>query len=111
MGWHTLDSPVSGQGLMPGYMADFLMRKETTSLSRKNLLHGVSYSTQLSHLHTSAVLSKTSNKRVAYAQRYWWTGQGEMSMLCILRVQREMKSLLEEWYNLAGKLFSSSETL
>ena len=34
-----------------------------------------------------------------------------MSMLCILKVQTEIHSLLEEWYNLAGKLLSGSETL
>jgi len=41
MGRHTLDSPVSGQALVPGYMADFLTKKETTSLSRQNLHHAV----------------------------------------------------------------------
>jgi hypothetical protein len=75
MGRHTLDSPVSGQGLVPDYNAHFLTKKETTSPSRQNLHHTVSYSIQL--IHTSAVFNKTSNKRAAYAQRvayvhrYW----------------------------------------
>ena len=75
MGWHTLDPPVSGQGLVTGYMADFLIRKETTSLSRQNLHHTVSYSIQPGQIHTCAVFSKTSNKRAAYVQHYWWIGQ------------------------------------
>jgi len=50
-----------------------LTRRGTNSLWRQNLLHGGSDSIQLSHIHTSAVFNKTSNKHVAYmANRTRW---------------------------------------